>query len=366
MSWTNITSIPGLVDMTKSPYVLRLIMDAIVELGREWRLGRGGSGDLCIGMQGVEVYSTSVRGCISRRLGARDAVRAGTSSRVSVDDVVQFSRCVALEMHRRGCVTMLSDEVQLVVGSDVWAADVRVDLVACGPFRLSDVDGRSVVSFEHKSLQEWFEALWDDVCGVLGSGVSVCRSSERVLEFFRQRFIVSESADQRMMRSRLHSLVVGSRVECDGGGGDPVDACGSALSLLGRGCGSLSGMDFRGVRVHGAQLQNVVLHGSDWSGSVLSDCNLVGADADECDFRDCRFDGCRCGVLPRLIGHTGCVNAVAVTSDHCFVVTGSHDRTARVWDRASGECVSILRGHTDCIRAVAVTSDDRFVVTRVC
>ena len=48
-----------------------------------------------------------------------------------------------------------------------------------------------------------------------------------------------------------------------------------------------------------------------------------------------------------LSGHTGAVWAVAVTPDGRQAVSGSEDNTLRVWDLASGETVRTLSGHTE-------------------
>ncbi|KAJ3078474.1 hypothetical protein HK102_004475 [Quaeritorhiza haematococci] len=64
-----------------------------------------------------------------------------------------------------------------------------------------------------------------------------------------------------------------------------------------------------------------------------------------------------------LRGHEKWVEAVAVTPDARHVVTGSGDDTAKVWDLASGKEVRELRGHQGTIKAVAITPDGRYVVT---
>ncbi len=61
--------------------------------------------------------------------------------------------------------------------------------------------------------------------------------------------------------------------------------------------------------------------------------------------------------------HTGRVNAVAVTPDGRFAISGSSDKTLRVWELATGECVRILEGHTDTVSAVTVTPDGRFAIS---
>jgi len=58
-----------------------------------------------------------------------------------------------------------------------------------------------------------------------------------------------------------------------------------------------------------------------------------------------------------LTGHAGWVAAVAVTADGTRAISGSDDRTVRVWDLAAGREQATLTGHTDTVKAVAVTAD---------
>ena len=64
-----------------------------------------------------------------------------------------------------------------------------------------------------------------------------------------------------------------------------------------------------------------------------------------------------------LHGHTGSISAVAVTPDGRHVVSGSDDKTLRVWDLATGETKTTLHGHTSSISAVAVTLNGRQAVS---
>ena len=51
------------------------------------------------------------------------------------------------------------------------------------------------------------------------------------------------------------------------------------------------------------------------------------------------------------------VSAVAVTPDWRYAVSGSYDKTLRLWDLESGELLRTLEDHTDHVQAVAVTPD---------
>ena len=62
-------------------------------------------------------------------------------------------------------------------------------------------------------------------------------------------------------------------------------------------------------------------------------------------------------------GHTGTVKAVSLTPDGRLAVSGSHDKTLRVWDVETGQCLSILEGHTSGVYAVSLTPDGRRAVS---
>ena len=63
-----------------------------------------------------------------------------------------------------------------------------------------------------------------------------------------------------------------------------------------------------------------------------------------------------------LEGHAGDVWGVAITPDGRTVISGSEDRTLKVWDLATGKCRATLEGHAGLLY-VAVTPDGRTVVS---
>ena len=64
-----------------------------------------------------------------------------------------------------------------------------------------------------------------------------------------------------------------------------------------------------------------------------------------------------------LKGHGDVVESVAITADGGRVVSGSNDKTVRVWEVESKQCISILEGHKGQVWGVAVTADGRRVVS---
>jgi WD40 repeat protein len=62
-------------------------------------------------------------------------------------------------------------------------------------------------------------------------------------------------------------------------------------------------------------------------------------------------------------GHEDWVNSVAMSSDGRYAVSGSDDKTVRIWDMESGECLHVLSGHEDRISSVAVSPGSRYVIS---
>jgi WD40 repeat protein len=57
------------------------------------------------------------------------------------------------------------------------------------------------------------------------------------------------------------------------------------------------------------------------------------------------------------------VFCVAVSPDGALIVSGSWDRTVKVWDARSGVEKLTLKGHTGYVWSVAITSDGEHIVS---
>jgi len=64
-----------------------------------------------------------------------------------------------------------------------------------------------------------------------------------------------------------------------------------------------------------------------------------------------------------LRGHSDSVTAIAVTPDGKQVISGSSDKTIKVWSLKTGAEIHTLRGHSDSVTAVAVTPDGKQVIS---
>ena len=64
-----------------------------------------------------------------------------------------------------------------------------------------------------------------------------------------------------------------------------------------------------------------------------------------------------------LVGHTAPVDSVDYSPDGRFIVSGSHDKTLKIWDAESGTEIRTLTGHVSHIRVVAWSPDGRFILS---
>ncbi|KZP18962.1 WD40 repeat-like protein [Athelia psychrophila] len=61
--------------------------------------------------------------------------------------------------------------------------------------------------------------------------------------------------------------------------------------------------------------------------------------------------------------HSGCVHSVAFSPDSTKIVSGSDDKTVRVWDVVTGACLSTLKGHSNTVKSVAFSPDSTKIVS---
>ncbi|MDY6901159.1 MAG: hypothetical protein SWZ49_24215 [Cyanobacteriota bacterium] len=48
---------------------------------------------------------------------------------------------------------------------------------------------------------------------------------------------------------------------------------------------------------------------------------------------------------------------------HQLIVSCSRDKTIRIWDLYTGECIRILEGHTDWVYCIAISPDGKTLVS---
>lgn len=62
-------------------------------------------------------------------------------------------------------------------------------------------------------------------------------------------------------------------------------------------------------------------------------------------------------------GHSGAVNCVTLSSDNHLMVSGSDDKTIRLWNSSTSKCYRVLVGHKGVVAAVSMTEDCKTIVS---
>ena len=69
-------------------------------------------------------------------------------------------------------------------------------------------------------------------------------------------------------------------------------------------------------------------------------------------------------MISTLKGHVGSVTSVVYSKDGSrHIISGSNDRTIRVWNIETGETIATLEGHRSEVTAVSLSPDNTQIVT---
>ena len=64
-----------------------------------------------------------------------------------------------------------------------------------------------------------------------------------------------------------------------------------------------------------------------------------------------------------MTGHSSYVSSVALSRDRKTIISGSADKTIRIWDTETEKEVRILTGHSNKILSIALSRDGKTIIS---
>ena len=64
-----------------------------------------------------------------------------------------------------------------------------------------------------------------------------------------------------------------------------------------------------------------------------------------------------------LEGHDSLVRSAAFNKEGSLIISASADKTIRVWDAQTGECLRVINGHDSWVRSAAFNEEGSLIVS---
>ena len=68
-------------------------------------------------------------------------------------------------------------------------------------------------------------------------------------------------------------------------------------------------------------------------------------------------------MLYTLEEHKKAVRSVSLSNDNKYIVSGSDDKTIKIWDFKKGNCLNSLKGNKRGLRSVSISNDSKYIVS---
>jgi WD40 repeat protein len=68
-------------------------------------------------------------------------------------------------------------------------------------------------------------------------------------------------------------------------------------------------------------------------------------------------------LITKFKGHTGWVKCIGQIENFSKIITGSGDKTIKIWSTESGECLKTLTGHTDFVKCLIISNDKKYLIS---
>ncbi|ETO03433.1 hypothetical protein RFI_33974, partial [Reticulomyxa filosa] len=170
------------------------------------------------------------------------------------------------------------------------------------------------------------------------------------------QFIADRIYDNNLMfvnlKSRLFRLIESSK-----NNSKVSIAAANAATILNVAKVSMSYQNWNNINISKAVLDHAFLEGTSFKDAILDHVSFFRACLNYTNFTNASVNQINFGEYGYLKGHSSGVTSVQFSRDGNRIVSGSFDKTIRLWDALSGKQILSLEGHSDRVNSVQFSPD---------
>ena len=183
------------------------------------------------------------------------------------------------------------------------------------------------IGFVHDTIKNYY--LIEAIKSELKSGNSNILSSKLIVEDVELiKFIVNIVESDTIFKIALRGLIEQSKTDKSF---EVVTSAANAITILVAAGISFSGEDLSNIAIKGANIRNGFFVKTDFTNADLTDVNMTNIYLNDAKLKQTIMGGVKLSIYPDLVGHSHYVNSVSFSSDGKYIVSGSSDKSVKLW-----------------------------------